>query len=291
MKKAVLFVLTILQTLNVFSFSKPEERPEFTMETYPVVDGSTATIDMSYEFAMTLLGISREEAENYIVHNTTYGAYETLLSGKSDIILVSDPPPQVYEKAEELGFELEVTPFGRDAFVFITNIENPVENLSLEQIQGIYTGQITSWKEVGGDDEEIIAYQRNEDSGSQTIMRQVVMAGLEMMPAPGERISDGMGMIIDEIAEYDNSKYALGYSIYYFETYMHPNPEIKLVGVNGIIPNDETIRDGTYLFGGNAVAIIRSTEPEDSPARQLLKWIMSAEGQDAVERGGFVRIE
>ena len=87
-----------------------------------------------------------------------------------------------------------------------------------------------------------------------------------------------------------NENNAIGYSIYYFETFMHPNPEVKLIAVNGITPNDQTIRDKSYPYGGDAVAIIRSTEEQNSPARRLLAWIVGPHGQSAVEKGGFVAI-
>ena len=68
--------------------------------------------------------------------------------------------------AKEKGVELEIVPIVKDAFVFFVNTENPVESLTLEQIQGIYTGNIKNWKDVGGDNERIVAYQRPANSGS-----------------------------------------------------------------------------------------------------------------------------
>lgn len=73
---------------------------------------------------------------------------------------------------------------GRDGFVFVENKENKVDNLTIEQIQNIYTGKIRNWSEVGGEDAEIIAYQREKNSGSQNLMEKMVMKGLEMMEVP-----------------------------------------------------------------------------------------------------------
>ena len=67
---------------------------------------------------------------------------------------------------------------GLDGFVFLVNKENKVDSLTLEQIQKIYTGEITNWSNVGGENEEIVAYQREANSGSQNLMEKMVMQGL-----------------------------------------------------------------------------------------------------------------
>ncbi|WP_279401693.1 substrate-binding domain-containing protein [Piscibacillus salipiscarius] len=67
---------------------------------------------------------------------------------------------------------LNMTPIGREAFVFFVHADNPVDSLKVEEIQGIYSGNITNWKEVGGEDVEIRAFQRPEGSGSQTMLKR-----------------------------------------------------------------------------------------------------------------------
>ena len=70
---------------------------------------------------------------------------------------------------------MEVTPVVNEGFVFFTNVNNLVNGLSLKEIQDIYTDKITNWNQVGGDNVKIIAYQRPENSGSQTGMLSLVM--------------------------------------------------------------------------------------------------------------------
>ncbi|WP_269689150.1 PstS family phosphate ABC transporter substrate-binding protein, partial [Klebsiella pneumoniae] len=77
-----------------------------------------------------------------------------------------------------------VVPVVAEAFVFLTHASNPVDNLTMKQIQDIYTGKITNWNQVGGEDLEIIAYQRPVNSGSQTGFLELVMKGLTPMVAP-----------------------------------------------------------------------------------------------------------
>ena len=72
-------------------------------------------------------------------------------------------------------------PADGDALVFIVNPENPVKNLTSDQVRKIYTGEISNWKEVGGMDHAITPYIRNADSGSQEKMETLVMDGLKMI--------------------------------------------------------------------------------------------------------------
>ena len=86
--------------------------------------------------------------------------------------------------AKEKGVELQVVPVVKEAFVFLVNKQNPVDVLTVKQIRDIYQGIATNWNELGGTDKEIIAYQRPENSGSQTIMEKQVMENLKMAAAP-----------------------------------------------------------------------------------------------------------
>lgn len=267
------------------------EKPGFTKDTYPKVDGSTATIPLSESVAAELLSLSAVEAKSFIKHNTTHNAYVNLIEGKADIIFVTEPSVDELKLAKENGVELEVVPVVKEAFVFLVNRQNPVDALTVKQIQDIYQGLATNWKDVGGPDKEIIAYQRPENSGSQTIMENRVMEGLEMAEAPTELKPGEMGELIEAIASYDNSDKAIGYSVYYYANSMYSKDTIKFVKVNGIEPNNQTISSGTYPFTSAYYAVMKKTEPADSGARKLLAWILSSDGQKLAEKTGYVPLK
>jgi phosphate transport system substrate-binding protein len=267
------------------------EKPGFTKDTYPKVDGSTATIPLSESVAAELLSLSAGEAKSFIKHNTTHNAYVNLIEGKADIIFVTEPSVDELKLAKENGVELEVVPVVKEAFVFLVNRQNPVDALTVNQIQDIYQGLATNWKDVGGPDKEIIAYQRPENSGSQTIMENRVMEGLEMAEAPTELKPGEMGELIEAIASYDNSDKAIGYSVYYYANSMYSKDTIKFVKVNGIEPNNQTISSGTYPFTSAYYAVMKKTEPADSGARKLLAWILSSDGQKLAEKTGYVPLK
>ena len=266
-------------------------KPSFTKETYPKVDGSTATIPLSESIAAELLSLTSEEAHSFIKHNTTHNAYVNLIDGKADIIFVTEPSEEELKLAKEKGVELEVVPVVKEAFVFLVNKQNPVDALTVKQIRDIYQGIATNWKEVGGPDKEIIAYQRPENSGSQTIMEKQVMQNLKMAAAPTSLKPGEMGELIDAIASYDNSDKAIGYSVYYFANSMYSKDTIKFIKVNGIEPNNKSISSGDYPFTSAYYAVMRKTETADSGSRKLLDWILSSDGQKLAEKAGYVPLK
>jgi len=291
LKKHILLVMFIITTLILSSCSTGTVNPEFTKDSYPKVDGSTATIPLSENIASKLLSLTPEEGKAFIKHNTTHNAYVNLIAGKADIIFVTEPSVEELDLANKAGIELEVIPVVKEAFVFLVNKVNPVDSISVKQLQGIYEGKIKNWKELGGPDKEILAYQRPENSGSQTIMLNMVMKGLNIMDAPTELKPAEMSGLIEVIAAYDNSEKAIGYSVYYYANSMYSKETIKFMKLDGFEPNNETIKSDKYPFTSAYYAVLKKTEPKDSNARKLLAWILSDEGQKLAEQSGYVPLK
>lgn len=270
-----------------------EDKPSliFTPENYPVVDGSTVTIPLSEAFAAELMEMPVEEARQYIVHNKTHQAYVNLIEGKADIIFVTSPSAEEKQLAKDKNVELIVTPIVSEGFVFLTSAENPVKGLTMKEIQDIYMGKIKNWKDVGGSDVPIVAYQRPVNSGSQTGFLDLVMKGLTPMEAPTEQVMAEMGELIDAVAAYSDQPDGIGYSYYYFVTDMWGNEKVKLLEVNGVFPDNLTISSGKYPIKTAYYAVIRGNEQENSPVRKMLKWILSKEGQAAAQEAGYVKVK
>lgn len=266
------------------------ETPSLTLtpETIPVIDGATALAPFYETMAAKLMDMDIEEARQYVLCTTTEGAYQNLIAGKADMIFCSMPSREQQESADMHGIEFEMTPFLNGGFVFFVNKDNPVDSLSVQQLHDIYAGKITNWKQVGGNDVEIVAYQRPNNSGSQTGMYEYVIPEDEIMDAPTEKKIADMGGIIDAVASYENAEGAIGYSYYYYVTSMHYTDQIKLVSIDGIAPSDETIADGTYPLINPSYVIINADTPEDSILRDIIKWILSDEGKAAAKEAGYV---
>lgn len=264
---------------------------QLAVEDYPAMDGSTANLPMMAEVMSEVCGISLEEAENLTGCTKTSNAWYNITNGVADILLVYEAAEETKAEVEASGVELEITPLGRDALVFINNEKNPVNNLSQQQLVDIYTGRITNWKEVGGEEQDIIAYQRKETSGSQSLFLKLLMQGQQPMEAPQELKPTEMDMLIDELARYNNEGNALGYSVFYYASYMYQQPGLKMLAVDGVMPSDTTIADGSYPLLNEYYVVIRADEPADSPARQLRDWLLSEEGKAAIEKAGYIPVQ
>lgn len=275
-------------TQNEPTTSPNEQLLQSLSSSFPVIDGSTATIPLSEAIAQTVLGLSEAEAQEYINHKKTHQAYVNLLEGKCDIIFVTPPSDEELAMQDEYGIQMEVVPVVKDGFVFLTNVQNPVTDISLSDLRDVYRGKITNWKELGGEDLAIIPYQRQDNSGSQTLMYQLVVGKDEIMQAPTSMKIMDMGGLVDAISTYDNARGAIGYSVYYYARSMYTSDESHLIAIDGVLPTDGTIASGQYPLESAYYAVIRADEPEGSPARQLLQWLLTDEGQKVAQTAGYV---
>ncbi len=279
-------------------------------QAYPRVDGSTSAEPLQVLIACKLLGVNclwkdyfdgsqRLKADDSdsvtediagfinqnIIHNGTHGSYVNLIEGNTDLILVARAPSQdELELAEDNRVEIDIEPVALDAFVFIFNVNNPVDGLTTREIQRIYTGDITQWSEVGGTESDINPYQRDVNSGSQQLMLSLVMKDLEMIDAP-DMILEGMMGPINMISEDENG---LGYSVYFYERFMAPNQHLKLIRVDAVMPNDDNIRSRSYPYATEVYVAIRNDLESDSIAYQLREWLLTDDGQKIVEESGYV---
>lgn len=264
------------------------ESPTVTIEEpLPKLDGATALYPIYASFAQALY--PQKEYDLYtseVSCNTTPQAYERLLKKEVDIIFVAAPSEKQKETFANAEEELEVTPIGKEGFVFFVNSDNPVEGLSIQQIQDIYQGKITNWKEVGGKDEEIRAFQRPEGSGSQSALLRL-MKGLPLMESLKENTPTGMGAIISETANYRNSKNALGFSFRFYANEMVGNNQIKLLMIDGVPPTPERIRDESYPITNSFYAITLKSN-KNPKVKQLLEWMVSDQGKELVEKTGYI---
>ena len=213
------------------------------------------------------------------------------------MIVVTEPSEDELKYAEEHNVELEVIPVVREGFVFYVNAENPVKSLTLEQIQDIYSGKITNWSEVGGNDEEIRAFQRPENSGSQTGMLSLVMKDKELMEPLKEDLIETMSAIINLVSDYDNGVNSIGYSYYYYATTMFEtidstvSDRIRLLAIDGVEPNNKTIKDEKYPLETAYYIVIRKDESKDSNTRKLVDAMLSDRGQAIAEEAGYVGVK
>ncbi|MBQ3824008.1 MAG: substrate-binding domain-containing protein [Clostridia bacterium] len=256
----------------------------------PRIDGSTATIPLSEALVQDLLGYSPEEAQDYVHHNTTHSAYENLINHECDVIFVTPPSEEEYKMMDESGEEFETVRVVKDAFVFLVNARNSVESISSDDVKSIYKGKIKNWNEIGGEDLQIIPYQRPDNSGSQTLMYKLCVPADEIAPAPKSLKPGGMDDLVDAVSSFDGGKGALGYSVYYYASGMYVRDGARLIAIDGVMPTLDTIKNDSYPFVDGYYAIFRKNEPDGSPVRNLISYLLSEKGQRTAEAAGYVPI-
>ncbi len=262
----------------------------FTPESYPTVDASLALHPLMDSIASDFMGIDESRLEFEYTTTRTSHVYRNLIDKKVDVIFAAEIDPEDEEYAKQQGVELEIIPATSSAFVFITNVENPVNELSLEEIRKIYSGEIKRWSEVGGKDTEIIPYQRPKGSGSQTAMISLVMKDKPIMEPVTSQIQGNMGELIDAVAEYDNAENAIGYSYFYYVNTMYRRDKVKMLAVDGVEPSIKTIKNGQYPIYTNGFIVLRKDSPKDSPERKWVEAVLWERGSKIIEEAGYVPV-
>ena len=264
--------------------------PFLTVEEFPPLDGSTACIPLMAQMLADTTGMDLEEARSSITVSTTAYAWENfgLYDTTTRMLVVYEAPDYVKEELQDANVQLEQKPIGVDALVFIVNEDNPVQALTQQQLRDIYAGKVTNWKDVGGKDQEIVAFQRGEDSGSQTLFKKLLIQGGELMTPPSELAPAAMGELVDSIADYNNSANAIGFSVYYYIEQMYSKPGLRLLAVDGVTPSNDTLADGSYPLCNDFYAVIHPDAAADSPERRLYDWLDTADGIACIQKAGYV---
>ena len=251
----------------------------------PILDGAAAVFPLYSAFVNEVYPNSVEFGKDVFVYNNTVDGYNLLAEKKTDIFFGAYPSEKQIEYAKSQGTEFEYVEIGKEGFVFFVNKDNPVDNLTSEQIRDIYSGKITNWKEVGGNDEEILAFQRNEGSGSQSRLERF-MGDIPLMEAKTEEINTLMVGIIEQVADYKNYSNSIGFSFRYYLETLIANPNVKMLKVDGIAPTPENISNESYSLTGSLYAVTYKDNPNEN-VDVLINWILSDEGQELVEKTGY----
>ena len=285
-----IILLVAILGLGVFILlksNKEEKEEEYDNTKYTEevrIDASLATQPLTDAYSKGLDNFNIK-----IDYTNTDPAYTKLINNETDLIVVTQPSAEEKQRAQEKGVELEVTPVVNEGFVFYTHKDNPVKNLTLDQIRKIYTGEITNWKELGGEDAEIIAYQRPVNSGSQTGILALVMNGLKMKEPKKTEYIETMAGIIDVVSNYENSKYSIGYSYYYYATAMYSNDNLRFFKVNGVEPNHDTIKDSSYPIITSYYIVTRKGDTKVA-TQKLKEAMLSKKGQTIAKNAGYVEL-
>ncbi|MBQ7959468.1 MAG: substrate-binding domain-containing protein [Oscillospiraceae bacterium] len=245
-------------------------------ENIPVLDGSEAFYPIYSAVAYSIYpenSVSFSDGEfspeSSVQMKNTIRGFTAVVDGDTDIFLTAHPSENQMAYAKEKGVELELVPIGKEAFVFIVNKENPVSDLSVDEIRKIYSGEITNWSAVGGEFLPINPTKRLENSGSQSTMK-AFMKGTEMKSNP-------LGFLGRSI----------GFSFRFYVSDVAENGGIKILSVNGVYPDKENISNKSYPVVADFYAVYRK-DNENENVKKVIDFLLSDEGKKIIEETGYV---
>lgn len=280
--------LAVLDHEASFRISDPDDMPvlDGAEACYPVYAAAAkAVYENIAEIEKDASGSYRYDNGVIVTFTNTVRAVQRLADGEVDMVFGARTSEDQRGYASEKGVALKETPIGREAFVFFTEEDNPVDGLTSQQIRSIYHGDITNWKDAGGKNQKIVAFQRPENSGSQTMMKYFMGDVSLKEPITYEYVSSMEG-VLEKTAEYHNEAGAIGYTFRYFLTGLHQEKNVKILSVDGVFPTAETISDGSYPLTTNLYCITREGET-DLNVQKMLEFLLSDDGQYLIEATGY----
>ncbi|WP_205503793.1 phosphate ABC transporter substrate-binding protein [Rufibacter psychrotolerans] len=255
--------------------------------------GSSGAAAVTIKGSDTVLPLAQQEAERFMAKNpgasiTVVGGgtgvgLSALQEGTTDIAMASREL-KTEEKLKLKGAKKDVKEalIAYDALSVIVHPNNPVTQLTREQLEGIFTGKIANWKEVGGNDEKIVAYSRETSSGTYEFFREHVLDkknyanGILMMPATGS--------IVQSVGQ---TQGAIGYVGLAYET-----KEVKPLAISYdqgktfVAPSVEAAMDKTYPISRPLFFFYDATA--ESKVKPFIDYVLSEEGQKTVQEIGYI---
>ena len=183
-------------------------------------------------------------------------------------------------KDEEKSSGLKETIIATDGIAVITNKANKVTDLTLDQVKDIYTGKITNWKGVGGEDAPIVVVSREDGSGTRDGFQEKVGFESEELIKDAQ-ISDGSGNIKSTV---EGNVNAIGYI-----SFGYVDEAVNAVKVDGVEINHETVANNEYVIARPFILVNKDGISDNAQA--LIDFILSDEGQSILEEKGFIRVK
>ena len=245
-------------------------------------DSSVATISISGSTSVGPLmeKVQEKYEENNSVileiqQNGSGAGIKDVISGISEIGMSSR------ELKDEEKNSVEATTVAYDGIALLVNPENKVKNISLEDVKNVYTGKITNWKELGGEDAPIVVISREEGSGTRDAFQEIVGYKSEELTKEAT-ISDGSGAVKTTVA---GNKNAIG-----FASFEYIDETVSALNVNDVEPTADNVKDGQYKISRPFLLVTKSDSVTEN-GQNLINYVLSPEGQQIVADNKLITVE
>ena len=253
LKKKILIILFLIFHKNIIK------------ENLPTIDASVAFYPLASKIVENIYW--SESYTNELNWVSTAEAYENIVNGKVDAVIVSEPSKEQIELIKNSNKNLKFIPFTKEALVFYVNMKNNINSLTIEEIQKIYLGEY---------DKNITTYQLEKNNGSQTCFENIVENNI--IDEKHIEIKD-MITIIKSVV-YDKNSIAYAFNSFY--TKVCNSPKLKLISINGVEPTKENILTKKYPLLYD-VYFIYDEENLNPNLKTIENWLLSEEGQEVIK--------
>jgi len=204
------------------------------------------------------------------------------INGTADVAQASRPmkPEERTQAEKSRGSAVAETPIALDALAVFVHSSNPVKELSIPQIAGMFTGKVKNWKEVGGKDAPVILYGRENSSGTYDYFREHVLEKADF--SPSVQTLQGTAAVINAVSKDVNG---VGYGGIAYAKDVRPVAIKPAATASAVAPSAQTVADGTYPLARKLFFYTLSTSPER--VRSFVEWTLQPEAQNLVEKVGY----
>ena len=243
----------------------------------------------SHEASATERFLYRETESSGVLYDDNTPVY--LEAATPNLLLLANFTSEDEAYLESEGEAIVAEEFSREALVFITHADNPVESLTVEQLRGVLSGEIVNWSEIGGDNADIRLYYDFERMGPEIerLLHSLVMEGASLTgPVMGEQvipsgIPGGDSYTLSYPEAYQNGPDSIGIA-FLSDT---AQPDVKPLAIDGVPPIAEAILAGEYPLCIGCFAVYRESDKDGVPA-QFTEWMLGGKGAAVLEAAGIV---
>ena len=271
MRKVITLITSIALFTGPFSFANSTVS----------VSGSTSVSNV-----VEVLAETYQKSTNNIVDVQGTGSSAGILAVKNGISMLGMSSREL--RNSEVTPFLEQSVIAKDGIALVINENNPVNSLTLTEINKIYRNRITNWKEVGGEDKEIVVVTREASSGTREAFEKIVglkksVNGIQVTNiTPTALVGNGNGMIKTLVSNND-------YAISFISLGSVDDTSLKVLKVNGIESSDENIVSGEYRIVRPFILIFKNDVKQE--AQDFINYVLSDEGQQIVEEQGYISVK
>ncbi len=243
------------------------------------ITGSTTVLPIAQRAAEAYMDIHKDISISVRGGGSGVGI-AALIDGRADIADASRPiKTKELKTAREKGINPYANIVAKDGIAVVVHPDNPVNVLSLEELKKIYTGEITSWKEVGGLSKPIVVISRDFASGTFEVFKKLVLGGAKvkdraLMLASNKAVATTVTTTPDAIGYI-----GLGYL----------SDNVKALKINEVIPTNETVNDDSYKLA-RPLFMYTNGKPKGL-IKSFIDFVLSLEGQKIIEEAGFVPVK